>query len=285
MLFPLLTEEICLYGLSTDDVQILRDKEGVIVARVHFDNDTAILKYFEKDEFLREIENYEILQKIGVPTLKVIGKSNRSILLEDVDNSNIYRLGEEADFENTNVIKALAMWYKTLHTNGTSYVSQHGGGMYAEWDSFTLDNIIAIKEKFNLYDSDGIKLIEENFDEIRERLDNAPMTLTYNDFYYTNMVVKKDKSKAMMFDYNLLGKGFYASDIRNVIYWVSDEKKKTFILEYGEVDDNLMLLDEICAPIITLYSAMSRKILPDWAKEAIEDLEKIPALINLLEGS
>ena len=33
-------------------------------------------------------------------------------------------------------------------------------------------------------------------------------TLTYNDFYYTNMMVAKDKSSALMFDYNLLGKGY-----------------------------------------------------------------------------
>ena len=37
-------------------------------------------------------------------------------------------------------------------------------------------------------------------------------TLTYNDFYYTNLAVLKDGTSAIMFDYNLLGKGYAYAD-------------------------------------------------------------------------
>ena len=277
-----LLKEIDSYGISKDDVHIIRDKDGVIVARVPFEETTAVLKCFENKEFCREIDNYEILQNCNIPTIKVLGKGECSILLEDIDKSNIYRLGEESDFENVDVIKALARWYKTLHTNGESYVSQHGNGMYMEWDNFTLENIMAIRDKYNLKDFIGIKAILNRFDELKSRLDDAPLTLAYNDFYYTNMVVKRDNTEALMFDYNLLGKGCYVSDIKNVIYWFSEENKNAFLSEYGEVDKELMLIDEIVAPFISLHFAMSRNIFPDWAKEALEELNKIPELLAMI---
>ena len=280
----ILEEELKHYKISTDDIQVIRDKEGVIVARVPFRDSTAVLKCFEREEFCREIDNYEILKGCGIPTIEVLGKSVRSILLEDIDKSSIYRLGEEDDLSNTNIIKALARWYKALHSSGADYVSQYGEGMYMEWDNFTLENIIAIQNSFNLCDSKGIKAIIGNYDELRKTMDETPKTLTYNDFYYTNMVVKKDESEALMFDYNLLGKGCYVSDIRNVTYWFSEENKSLFLSEYGDVNHELMLIDEIIAPIITLHSAMIRNIFPNWAKEAIGDLEKIPELISLLKS-
>lgn len=85
--------------------------------------------------------------------------------------------------------------------------------------------------------------------------------------------------KHKMFDYNLLGKGTSASDIRNATYWFTEENKKLFFSVYGKADDELLLLDRICDPVVSLYYAMSRDVFPDWAKEAIDKLEEIPKFI------
>ena len=85
-----------------------------------------------------------------------------------------------------------------------------------------------------------------------------------------------------VFDYNLLGKGCTVSDIKNVTYWFSEESKAAFLSEYGEVDKDLMVLDEIAAPIVSLHFAMSRNIFPHWAREAVEDLERVPELMERL---
>lgn len=74
------------------------------------------------------------------------------------------------------------------------------------------------------------------------------------------------------------------SDIKNVTYWFSEENKEAFLSEYGEVDNELMVLDEIAAPIVSLHSAMSRNIFPHWAREAVEDLERVPALMDKVMG-
>ena len=278
----LLKREIQVYGISEDDVQIIREKEGVIVARVHYGDTTAILKCFENEEFCREIDNYEILQRHGIPTIKVLGEGEKSILLEDIDASELWRLGEESDLSNQTVIRAIAKWYKTLHANGERYVKLYGDGMYEQWDCFRIEDIKSIKEKYNLIDNVGIDALEQHFGEVRKRLDAAPRTLCYNDFYYTNLIVKKDLSEALMFDYNLLGKGNYISDIHNVTYWFSKENKDLFLSVYGEPEEDLILLDKICAPIVSLYSAMTRDVFPGWAKEALENLQEIPELIDEL---
>ena len=275
----LFQEELRLYGLDGNDVHLIRSKEGVIVARVRWDNGTAVLKCFENTAFRREIQNYDILQNCGIPTIMVLGKSDRSILLEDIDSSDTYRLGMEQDLEDPAVIKAIAKWYKILHTNGRQYVQQYGAGMYEEWDFFTMENIKAIRTRFELAGSEGLKAIMDHYGELRERIDAAPRSLTYNDFYYTNLVVKKDASEAMMFDYNLLGKGNPASDIRNVTYWLTEENKKLFFSVYGKTDNELLLLDRICDPVVSLYYAMSRDVFPSWAKEAVDKLKEIPKLI------
>ena len=272
-------EELRFYGLDGNDVHLIRSKEGVIVARVRWGDGTAVLKCFENTAFRREIQNYGILHSCGIPTIPVLGKSDRSILLEDIDASETYRLGMEQDLNDPSIIKAIAKWYKTLHTNGRQYVQQYGAGMYEEWDCFTMENLEVIRDRFELADAEGLKAIMDHYGELRKRINAAPRTLAYNDFYYTNLVVKKDASEAMMFDYNLLGKGTPASDIRNVTYWFAEENKKLFFSVYGKADDELLLLDRICDPVVSLYYAMSRNILPDWAKEAIDKLEEIPKFI------
>ena len=268
------------YGIASEGARLIREQNGVIVARVCYGGKTAVLKCFEKPEFRREIVNYGILQSCGVPTIAVLANSERSILLEDIGASPVYRLGEERDLNDPAVVKAIARWYKTLHTRGVAYVQKHGESMYEEWDEFTLENILAVRERFALSDCEGLKLIIESFDELRRRMDVAPRTLAYNDFYYTNMVVKKDLSEALMFDYNLLGKGCPASDIHNVTYWFSDKNKELFFLEYGEIDEELMRLDSIAAPIVTLISAMKRDIFPEWAKEAKNELNGVADLMR-----
>ncbi len=48
---------------------------------------------------------------------------------------------------------------------------------------------------------------------------------------------------------------------------------------YGKTDNELLLLDRICDPVVSLYYAMSRNVFLGWAKEAVDKLEEIPKLI------
>ncbi|NHB84312.1 hypothetical protein G7085_06035 [Tessaracoccus sp. HDW20] len=50
----------------------------------------------------------------------------------------------------------------------------------------------------------------------RDELAGMPLTLTHNDFWFTNLAVFWDGSSALLYDYNLTGMGLRASDLRNV---------------------------------------------------------------------
>lgn len=276
---PLFFEELEYYGLSADGAETLACKEGIITARVRKGAGTAILKCFEKQELRRELTNYEILQSLGVPTLAVLGRSGRSILLEDIGHSGGLRLGRESDLSDPEVIKAIAKWYRTLHAKGREYVKLHGAGMFDEWDAFSRGNIEAIRERFGLWKNRGLSAVSDNYAMLCKRLEDAPRTLTYNDFYYTNLAVGNDRSAALMFDYDMLGKGCCASDISNATYWFSEENRRLFLSVYGEIDEGLMLLDRIVSPVVSLAMALSRKETPVWAEEALDKLENTPELI------
>lgn len=105
--------------------------------------------------------------------------------------------------------------------------------MYDELELITLTNLELVAERTDTKDRDLWRLIREHFNIVRSRIDALPRTLTYNDFYWTNLIVTKDHKKAFMFDYNLLGKGIAYGDIRNVTGSISHEAEDAFLEEYG----------------------------------------------------
>lgn len=257
------------YGLSGASIRLIRYKDGVTVARVGLGDASYILKTFDDDDFAREIDNYRILASLGVPTLKLFGSRPRSILMEDISCSPVLRLGTNEDMNDPAVAAALAVWYRTLHERGEAYVRDHGSGMYDEWDMFTIENVLLISERLPEC-AEAVRRLTDSFSSIRARMDAVPRTLCYNDFYYTNLAVKKDKSFAMMFDYNLLGKGCYANDILNVTYDMTPDIAALFLKEYGRYDEGLIELARRISPVISLVSAIKRGIFPDWAEEEKE---------------
>ena len=273
-------DEIKKYGLTDANVSLIREKDGVTVARVRAGEASYIIKLFNEGVSSREIENYRILASLGVPTLRLFGSRERSLLMEDIEASPMLRLGTEGDMNDPEVVRSLAKWYRALHGRGEEYVRLHGGGMYDEWDMFTLENIDMIGERLGADCERAVSEMKKRFPELRSRMDTAGKTLCYNDFYYTNMAVCRDGSDALMFDYNLLGKGCYVNDLLNVTYWFSKENTELFLREYGGADAELMRLARRITPVISLVSALQRGIFPAWAEEAKRELIRNAELVE-----
>lgn len=264
----LIEGELKEYGLSGAPYELIRAQRGIAAARVFTEAGPLILKAFSDEPSRREIENYRILNSIGVPTLRLEGATEKSLLMEDITASETIRLGRESDLHDKAVIKAIGRWYRLLHERGREYVLLHGAGMYDEWDLFTRENIEMLTGSLGGECEKPLRGFIERFDDIRDQLDSAPKTLCYNDFYYTNMAVARDKSYAFMFDYDLLGKGCAVSDHKNATYWFDEEETEAFNSGYGGVDNDSKELFELIEPVITLISAVKRGIFPDWAEDA-----------------
>lgn len=265
-------DELNKLSIACESISILQDKDGVAVARIAGNEKSYVVKCFQKDEHKREMENYRLLESLGIPTIRVIASTDSALLLEDIDCSPTYRLGIEEDMSDPEVARRIAVWYKLLHRRGYGYICQSGESMYDEADFFTLENIACIKEKTVTQDAPAWVLLEQNYAAINDLLHKTRRTITYNDFYYTNMVVAKDKSSALMFDYNLLGKGYAYTDVRNVLSSLSEEAGKAFLDEYGDFDPVEKALDDVVSVVVTLYLACLRDEFPWWAQALLDEL-------------
>ena len=242
--------------------------------RVESEERKLILKTFDNKEDTREIENYLLLSKLGIPTLLLLDYTDDAILLPDIEVSTEYRLGTKNDLNDTRVACAIAKWYRKLHSEGTRYLAENKFSMYDESDAITVSNMEFVAMKTATKDNSLWKTVADNYNVIRSLIDVLPRTLTYNDFYYTNLIVAKDYSSAFMFDYNMLGKGIAYGDVRNVTSSLSPEAATVFKNEYNtEGLEAEAFADAFISPLVTLYHACQLRELPLWAKGAYDELK------------
>ncbi len=282
-----LHKQLSQMGIAGDNISVLQDKDGILVARVSCGRDSYILKAFTDPVHCREIENYHLLHSLHIPTIQVIAQTRSALLLEDLDCSPEWRLGRKEDMDDPRIAQKLADWYRALHQRGYDYAAEHGNSLYDESDFFTLENIALVAAKTGTENWTSWKLLRQHFYDITQTFAKIRKTLAYNDFFYTNMVVARDGSSAFMFDYNLLGKGMAVSDLRNVTYSLSPAAQDAFLAAYGPFDQTEALLDDIIAPVVTLFLACKRQIFPSWAEEALQEVKTtLPDKIRrLLENS
>lgn len=271
-------------GVRNPVCSLIRSKAGISLYRVEAEGKKLILKVFENQENAREIDNYLLLSELDIPTLPLLGYTRNAILLPDAEAGGEYRLGKESDLNNTKVAGAIARWYTMLHKKGRAYLSGSESPMYDESDVLTADNMRLIAEKTGTAENMLWHTITGNYDMIRSRIDALPRTLTYNDFYWTNLLVSKTGESAFMFDYNLLGKGIAYGDIRNVTGSLSSEAAAAFIQEYGDdIDEEQKKADAFIAPLVTLANACRYETFPTWAATSLEELKNGELLKHLRE--
>lgn len=259
--------------------ELLQHKDGVLTERIRTGEGTAIRKTFENPDSTREITNYRLLSRLNVPTLQVLSHASNSITLEDIAASDHWRLGTPADLSDPKIAAAIARWYQKLHQSGRGEATEE---MYDESDLFTRENL-QILPQFTKTPSHPVwDILESHFDAIRSIADRLPKTITYNDFYWTNLTVSQDGREALMFDYNLMGKGYAYSDIRNVTVSLSPDAAAAFLNEYGPADPLERAVDDILSPIITLILASRRDTFPSWAQASLQALNDLPNRINAL---
>lgn len=254
-------------GIQPDHMEKIQQKDGIGVYRVWRREKSYVLKHFEKPEFRREIECYRILQRLGIPTIPMIASTDEAILLEDLKADGAYRLAVPDDLKDERVLRKIARWYRLLHEKGRKGAAQTG--LYSELDGLTRENFCLIGQKTGTAEEPVWHFLDEHSSDLLQKLNEIPKTLTYNDFYYTNLAVARDGTGALMFDYHLMGTGMAASDVRNVTYGLSEGAKSAFLKEYGPVDPQEVLLDQVTSTLTALYTACLRESLPSWAEQEL----------------
>lgn len=258
-------------GVRALALELIRDKDGAAVARVDTAEGPRVLKAFHGGGQAREIGNYAALAALGVPTLRVYAATGSALLLEDIDGGKLRR-GVEADLGDGHTARLIARWYRELHSRGCGYAAAHAAELYDENRALTPEALERVKERSGTAALPVWRLIGENWDRIRAAVDGARRTLTYNDFYYTNLAVARDGGSALMYDYGLLGAGYAYADVRNVCSALRGGAREAFLEEYGPVDGDEARLDAVVSVLNGLCSAYSRERAPAWAAGLLAEL-------------
>ena len=268
-----------LVNKKVDNVELIRSKDGINLYRVFCDKKSYIVKFFEKKQYSREIGFYKLFQEEGVPTIKVVSYAKNSLILQDLDNNKFNRLANEKDLENEEIIKSLAKWYKILHKKGKNVDKSK---YYCEYNLITSKNLKMLQ---NILSEQCYNLLQKSMLNLNKLKCSLNYTITYNDFALENMAICN--KRAIMFDYNLAGKGTEYADVQNVCAMLSKEMQDVFISAYygkNPIPTKEIEAHYILGTLSSLILACYKTIFPKWANVLVnkvnsaEFMEKLAKL-------
>jgi len=257
LLLPFLA--LCWLCISSAAVAQTQPRENAAEIPVH----PATGRFFFSPEQRREILFYDILKQCGVPTLRVLARTEQSLLLEDLETSPVWRLGQPDDMDSPQAARAIAGWYRKLHA--ADYPARHE--LPGETDTLTEENLRALAQLYP--NEDFWPHLFANYNMLRARLQALPQTLVYSDFYWTNLAVARDGIAALMFDYNMAGRGYAYSDVRNVASSLGERAARAFREAYGAVHSAEQAADKVASVLCTLWLASRRENFPQWAQGSL----------------
>lgn len=260
-------------------IELIHQEHGDHVYRIRCNAKSSILKVFKDATEAAEIQSYELLQRLKVPTLAVRGQTQKALLLEDLATSPSWRLAKEDDLTRAEIGKATAKWYQALHSTGRGLLSGEKSvpsfvrREVDELDPYTIEEI---GKKLGLAHNSVWKLAADNIERIKKAMRSLPETLNYNDFHWTNLALSRSEEEdlqAVVYDYHLLGIGLAYSDCRNVTGSLKDKARSSFWETYGPIDEREKLLDDPTAVLYALFAALRLPTFPHWGQGCLDKVE------------
>ena len=254
---------------------VLRQRPGHTVYRIFTSNRSYILKWFNTEDKVLELQVYTLLHDTQVPTLPVHGQTNRALLLEDLHTSSTLRLASPGDMESESTGIALAAWYCQLHQAGRQALLDKNHDLSflsREIDELSPLSLQSAGEILNLTHLPVWRLAIESIETLTSIYRSLPHTFNYNDFAAENLALSPVNStpvQAIVFDYDCFGIGLAYSDWRNVTHSLKNRARDAFAHAYGEINQLEKIIDEPLSVLYNLVVASSRQQLPDWAKPSI----------------
>ena len=252
---------------------VISDKDGVLVVRGDVDDVPVVVKRYATARQRREIATYDLLGRLGVPTLPVLGAGEDWLILEDLVSAG-YRPATTADLQDPAIGRLIAGWYDKLHAAGDTLI----------------DAVIDYSE-LDLIDDAGLAGVEARWPELAPRvawaraelpgwhelIAHLPRTLTHNDFAATNLAIAWHGGDALMYDHNLTGMGLRASDLRNVRLGLGGAAAAAFLDEYARLAEargvvaspEAEALDDATSHLVALILASELDPTPAWASASL----------------
>ncbi|NLW50420.1 MAG: phosphotransferase [Candidatus Brocadiaceae bacterium] len=259
-------------------VEVLHERAGTCVCRITQEKRSYVLKWCPSGRRATEVRAYQLLQDLGVPTLRVHAFTDNALLLDDLATSPQWRLASRDDVAEAGTGAAVALWYHELHRAGRRLLRRSDAPpdfLTRECDALRVESILSVGRKLDMADNAVWELAATHIEAIKAAMRSLPETLNYNDFHWTNMALsRREPIQAVVFDYHLLGIGPAYSDYRNVIGSLQAQAAATFREAWGPVEERERILDGPVSTLSALQVAVEQEQLPEWARGLIEDVRK-----------
>ena len=275
-------KELIALGFETEKSTLIvyRVFEGITSLKLKYLDKQYLVLNFEDEKYNVSLRNHRILEELGVKVVKYNCQRNKTIVF-DADK---YELCDKTMTTNKEKVKLLASWFKDFHSKEiTTPIKRQLGNTQ---DFFTLHNIKKIIKQFNFQNNKSINLILNNYKTIVARLNSLPLVLSLNTISMCNFTCDTKNNEHVLFQCNELSLNYPYHDIKNVLDLLNKPNGKVFMDEYGSIDDDEIIIDDIISPLSDLYYSLNEKYFPIWASEALgmvkskEYYQKILKLLN-----
>jgi len=266
---------ICYSDFKTSE--LLRNKAGHIVCRVKTRRGWHVLKWFDTPDAL-EPRIYTLLETWGIPTLPVHARTDRALLLEDLEHSRAWRTAGEADMSRAETGVAVAEWYRSLHRAGSEALKHPEllpAGLHAWVEELSGETLRLAGSRLGLSGKPAWETALHSLEALKARARLCPQTFNYEDFAQENLALSRGKGplRAVIFDYDCFTLGAAYSDWRNVTSSLEGAARDAFAEAYGLVSEAERRLDTPLAALFGLLMASRRANVPAWARPLLEDVE------------
>ena len=249
--------------------KLIADKEDAVIWRLLANERSAVLKMSKMSHSPIETMAYTLLDTLDVPTIQVYESGANWILLEDLNDSTVWRLATVEDMNSEQTGIAVAAWYRVFHDAGARLVRDTSGSpsfLKRQCDALTQESIMETGRRLGMAHLPVWRVAAKHIERLKSAFRTYPETLNYNDFHWTNLALSRDEPvRAVVFDYHLLGIGPAWADVRNVCGSLGPLAREAFLAAYGRVDDSAAVLDRPLSMLYSLQVASMRSRLPEWA--------------------
>lgn len=272
-----LTQVLATLGLDpleVRDLALLGRRHGSRLYRLRYNRRSYILKWQVDGETI-EPRAYALLKELRVPTLTAYAQTEHAVLLEDLNESPVWRPAEERDTAYAQTGRALADWYEYLHLAGRDLAGDvPPDWLHWGWKALTPNAVRQLGHAMELPHNPLWEIAARHLPALKEAAQELPMTLNHNDFHWSNVALSRQgPPRAVVFNYHLLGIGLAWSDCRNVCAGLGLPAKAAFEEAYGHNDPRERLIDAALSPLADLHAALIRSQFPPWARAIVDEVE------------
>lgn len=255
-------------------LKTLKDGKDCSVHRIEYQDKTYIAKIFHTEN-TREIQCYNLLQRMGVPTLNIFDTQRNILIIEDLDCSQTHRLARPEDMDLPGTGQQLARWYNLFHEAGFEYYRDYKdrGFLNMDLEILSLEKIMGAVKKLGLADNKAIERVLGMVPLFISAIKKQRFSFVYNDFFYGNVALPCDEDgTAIVFDYNFMVKGMAGSDYRNVTYGLGEEARETFTQNYKFYRETEIILDRVVSKLVGIVVLAEMGKLPEWGKIVLKEV-------------